>query len=268
MTNLKLEQDGGIVVVTLDRPPVNALDGPTFAEIGDVFESFAHDRSVRVAVLAAAGTRAFCAGVDLDDSPRRQRPDGRREDGGPQGDAADQVDYGLVVRRCFWGIYDCAVPVIAAVDAPAIGAGLALAASCDLLVASERATFSLREIAVGVLGGARHAQRLLGPYMAKRMFLTGDSIPAAEVHRLGGAEPVVPAGEALPAALALAGRIAGHSPIAVRLAKESANRVEPLPLKEGYRLEQDYTLRVGRYADAAEARRAFFEKRDPEFQWE
>lgn len=266
--HVRIEQTGRVAVVTIDRPPVNALDSRTFSELADAFEGFAHDRSVSAAVLTAAGDRTFCGGVDLQDSPRRFRPDGRAEDGGPQGDPADQVDPGAVVRRCFWGIYDCAIPVVAAVNGAAIGAGVALVASCDLIVASERARFALKEITVGVLGGVRHAQRLVGPWKAKRMFLTGEWVPAEELYRLGSAEAVVPPDRLMPAALDLAASIAAHSPIAVRLAKESANRVEPLGLQDGYRLEQDYTVRVNRHADSGEARRAFLEKRQPEFRWE
>jgi enoyl-CoA hydratase len=268
LQNVRVEQDGRVAVVTLDRPPVNALDSRTFDELARVFQSFAHDRSVSAAVLTASGDRTFCGGVDLVDSPRRFRPDGRDEDEGPQRDAADQIDPGAVVRRCFWGIYECAVPVIAAVNGAAIGAGVALVGSCDLIVASDQARFALREINVGVLGGVKHAQRLVGPFKAKRMFLTGESVPAEELYRLGAVEAVVPADQLLPIALELARNIAVNSPIAVRLAKESANRVEHLSLMEGYRLEQDYTIRVNRYADAGEARQAFFEKRDPEFGWE
>ena len=268
MQNVTVEQTGRVALVTLDRPPVNALDSTTFSELADVFGSFAHDRSVSAAVLTAAGDRMFCGGVDLKDSPRRFRPDGRATDGGPQGDPADQIDPGAVVRRCFWGIYDCAVPVIAAVNGAAIGAGVALVGSCDLIVASDQARFALREISVGVLGGVKHAQRLVGPFKSKRMFLTGEWLPAEELYRLGAVEAVVPPDELLPAALDLAERIAANSPIAVRLAKESANRVENLSLQDGYRLEQDYTMRVNRHADATEARQAFFDKRDPEFRWE
>ena len=266
--NVRIERSGRVAVVTIDRPPVNALDAVTFNGLADAFEALAHDRSVSVAVLTAAGERTFCGGVDLQDSPRRYRPDGRSEDGGPQGDPADQIDPGAVVRRCFYAIYDCAVPVIAAVNGPAIGAGVALVASCDLIVASERARFALKEITVGVLGGVRHAQRLVGPWKAKRMFLTGEWVPAEELYRLGSVEAVVPPEDLMPAAMALAETIAANSPIAVRLAKESANRVEPLDLKDGYRLEQDYTVRVNRHADSGEARRAFLDKRDPVFLWE
>ena len=257
-----------VAVVTLDRPPVNALDAATFAELGDVFEGLSADRSVSVAVLTGAGERAFCGGVDLVDSASRFEPDGRSEDGGPQGNPVDQVDPGRVVRRCFWSIYDCSVPVIAAVNAAAVGAGVALIGSCDLVVASEAARFALTEINVGVLGGVRHAQRLVGPFKSKRMLLTGEWEPASEFYRLGAIEAVVPPDRLMPTALALAATIAEKSPIALRLAKESANRVEHLGLQDGYRLEQDYTVRIRRHADSDEARRAFLARRPPDFGWE
>jgi enoyl-CoA hydratase len=268
MDNLTIDHQGGVAVVTLDRPPVNALNQQAFEEISQAFDQLSGDRDVRVAVLAAAGDRAFCAGVDLNDSPQRYRTDGRRVDGGPQGDPRHQVDPGRLVRDCFWSIYHCSVPVIAALGGKAIGAGAALVASCDLLVASEQGSVALTEINVGVLGGVKHAQRLVGPFLAKRMLLTGEAVSADELYRRGVVEAVVPADQLLPAAVSLAQTIASKSPIAIRLAKESANRVEYLPLQEGYRLEQDYTLRVRRYSDADEARLAFLEKRSPDYHWE
>ncbi len=268
MSNVQLDIADRIAVVTLDRPPVNALDSATFDELADTFDSLAHRRDVSVAILRASGERAFCGGVDLADSPRRHRADGRSEDGGSQGDAADQVDPGRVARRCFFAIRECAVPVIAAVDAPAIGAGVALVASCDLVFASERAVFALTEINVGVLGGYRHAQRLVGPFKAKRMLLTGERLPASELYRLGAVEAVTAPADLVPAVMATAHAIAAKSPLAVRMAKESANRVEFLDLLDGYRLEQDYTVRINRHADSAEARRAYLEKRDPDFRFE
>jgi enoyl-CoA hydratase len=266
--HVRLERSARIATVTLDRPPVNALDSQTFRELADAFDALSGDRSVSVAILTGAGDRAFCGGVDLVDSPRRFRPDGRPADGEPQGSPLDQLDPGHVVRRCFWSIYDCAVPVIAAVNAAAVGAGMALVASCDLAIASEAARFALTEINVGVLGGVKHAQRLVGPFKAKRMVLTGEWVGADELYRLGAVEAVVPPDQLLPAAVELAESIARNSPIAVRLAKESANRVEALPLQDGYRLEQDYTTRISRYADAGEARRAYLEKSESSFRWE
>jgi enoyl-CoA hydratase len=268
MEHLKLDYDGPVAIVTLDRPPVNALAHQTFAEIAEIFTSIGSGRDVRAAVLTSSNPRIFCAGVDLDDSPRRYRTDGRFRDGEERIDARYQVDPGLVVRECFWSIYDCAVPVIGAVTGKAIGAGMALAACCDMIVASNQASFALTEISVGVLGGVRHAQRMVGPYFAKRMFLTGEFVDADELYRRGALEAVVDAEGVLPAAMKLAQTIAAKSPIAVRLAKDSANRVEFLPLREGYRLEQEYTNRVKRFADSDEARLAFRSKRHPEFLWE
>lgn len=269
MDHVSVEITNRIALVTFGRPPVNALDHQSFSELAEAFQSLGAGRDASVAILRAApGSRVFCGGVDLQDSPRRYRPDGRFEDGGPLVDARFQIDPGRVVRDCFWSIYDCALPVIAAVDGKAIGAGTALVANCDLVVASDRTSFALTEINVGVLGGVRHAQRLVGPFLAKRMLLTGEFVTAEEMYRRGAIEVVVPPEQLIDAAMAIARLIASKSPIAVRLAKESANRVESLSLQDGYRLEQDYTGRVKRHADSDEARIAFFEKRDPDFRWE
>lgn len=269
MKNVTVEIADRIAMVTIDRPPVNAFDHQTFAEIAEAFDGLAAGRDASVAILRAApGSRVFCGGVDLQDSPRRYRTDGRFEDGGPQIDARFQLDPGRIVRQCFWSIYEGPIPVIAAVDGKCIGAGTALVANCDFIVASHTASFALTEINVGVLGGVRHAQRLVGPFLAKRMFLTGEVVPAEELYRRGAIEAVVPSADLMEAAYALARPIAAKSPIAVRLAKESANRVEPLSLQDGYRLEQEYTARVKRHADSDEARIAFLEKREPTFRWE
>lgn len=269
MEHVTVEVTDGVAVVTLNRPPVNAFTHQMFAEVAEAFGSLDAGREASVAILRAApDARVFCGGVDLKDSPRRHRADGRTEDGGAKGDARHQVDAGRVVRECFWSIYECGVPVIAAVHGKAIGAGVALVASCDLVVASDEASFALTEINVGVLGGVRHAQRFVGPFLAKRMFLTGEYVSAEEIYRRGGIESVVPPAELYETAMVLARTIAVKSPIAVRLAKESANRVEPMSLQDGYRTEQDYTSRVKRHTDSDEARLAFIEKRAPEFRWE
>jgi enoyl-CoA hydratase len=267
MDHVRIDHDNGISIVTLDRPPVNALAHQTFAELAEAFDSLSASRETAVAILTSSGERAFCAGVDLEDSPRRFRTDGRSVDDGPKGDPRHQVDPGRIVRDCFWSIYDCSVPVIAAVNGKAIGAGAALVGSCDMVMASTDASFALTEINVGVLGGVKHAQRMVGPFLAKRMFLTGEFVGPDELYRRGALEAVVSPDELMESALELARKIASKSPIAVRLAKESANRVEHLPLQEGYRLEQDYTSRVKRYADSDEARLAFLTKRPPTFDW-
>jgi enoyl-CoA hydratase len=109
---------------------------------------------------------------------------------------------------------------------------------------------------------------MVGPYLAKRMLLTGDYVGADELYRRGVLEAVVDPADLMSYARTLSTKIASKSPIAIRLAKESANRVEFMDLKEGYRTEQDYTTRVSRHADAIEAGAAFVERREPKFRWE
>ncbi|MEY2437356.1 MAG: enoyl-CoA hydratase [Acidimicrobiaceae bacterium] len=246
-----------VAVVTLDRPPVNAVDHATLGELTDAFVGIGDDRDVRVAIFTATGDRAFMAGLDL----RAEAPDAGRSP------ARFLTDPGLVAREPMWAITDCAVPVIGAINGPALGAGLAYAACCDILVAAETATFGTTEINVGLLGASAHLSRLVGRHKAREMFFTGEQVPAAELYRVGAVRAVVPRAELLPTAMELAQSLAAKSPIAMRLAKEAMNRVEFLPLREAYRTEQDYTSRLLRFADSKEARQAFLEKRPPEWQW-
>ncbi|MCU0310840.1 MAG: enoyl-CoA hydratase-related protein [Acidimicrobiales bacterium] len=257
MSNLEVVVDDGVAVVTFDRPPVNAIDRASMDELRRIFSAFEADRSVRVAIFTSAGTRAFIAGVDLSTV-------GERDEDVPPG---EMIDPGRPARDAMWAITDCAVPVIAAVNGPAIGAGLAFAACCDIIVASDTATFGTTEINVGLLGASAHVSSLVGRHKAREMFFTGELVPAADLHRIGAVRAVVPADELLPTARALAATLAAKSPIAMRMAKASMNQVEGLPLKEAYRVEQTWTDRLVRFEDSAEAREAFFAKRDPEWRW-
>jgi enoyl-CoA hydratase/carnithine racemase len=254
--HVSVEIEDHIAVVTMDRPPVNAIEITMGVELRDVFTSFADDRDVRVAILTAAGDRAFMAGVDLKSVGHR-----------PAEPPTYQIDPVRWPRDAMWAITDCAVPVIGAINGPALGAGLAIAACCDILIAADNATFGATEINVGVLGASAHLSKLVGRHKAREMFFSGEVVPAAELCRLGAVRAVVPRAELLDAALEFAAVLAAKSPIALRLAKESMNRVEGLGLKEAYRIEQDYTERIMRFDDAAEARAAFFERRDPEWKW-
>jgi len=262
MQHVHTEIRDRVAVVTLNRAPVNALDSVAIRELTATFNALARSTEASVIVFTAPGDRLFCAGIDLNDSARRHARTPADGD-----TTIDLLDPGAVVRECFWSILDCPLPVIAAVNGKAIGAGLVLVACCDLIVASENATFSVPEIKVGVLGGARHLQRLVGPFKTRKMFFTGEAVSAQEFYRLGAVEEIVAPEKLMDAALGLAASIARNSPIGLRLAKESLTRVEDLGLKEGYRIEQDYTGRVTRYNDSTEARRAQMEKRDPNWTW-
>jgi enoyl-CoA hydratase len=253
--DVRVEVTGHVATVTLDRPPVNAITRSTMVELRDVFASFSDQGEVRVAVFTGAGEKAFMAGVDLKTFDT--------DDTEP--DPAD--DPGLLARSAIEAVHDCAVPVIAAVNGPALGAGLAYAAVCDLIVAAEHATFGTTEINVGLLGASAHLNLLLGRPMVRELFLTGVPAPATELHRLGAVNRVVPIADLLPVAHELAASLAAKSPLALRLAKQSLNETEFLPLKEAYRTEQGYTRRLLQHPDSQEARRAFADKRDPVWTW-
>lgn len=240
-----------MAVVTLSRPPVNAVDLAMYVEIRDTFNGLheAHP-DVRVALLQGAG-RHFCAGNDLDDF--------RTMTGG---NAAGRMQ---LVREAFWSIHDCPVPVIALVHGSALGTGLALAASADIVVAAEDASFGLPEVSVGVMGGARHLGRLVPQQLVRLMFLTSDPISGAELARSGGAVRAVPRVELEATGRAIAARIARHSPNAVRTGKRALNQIEFMDLKQGYEAEQGYTGDLADHPDAKEALRAMSEKRPPGF---
>lgn len=262
MNNVRVEIQDRVATVTLARPPVNALDAATFRELTLVFQGLGRTRDASVVIFTAEGERLFCGGVDLLDSARRHARELLPDD-----TTVDLLDPGALPRDCFNAVFDCPLPVIAAVNGKAIGAGVALVASCDIVLASTAAQFAVPEIKAGVLGGARHLQRLVGPFKTRKMFFTGEFVGADEFYRLGAVEAVVAPAELMPTARALALQIAQMSPIGLRLAKESMNRAEELSLKDGYRVEQDYTGRVTRYADSAEAREAYKAKRAPDWSW-
>ncbi|MGX1309250.1 enoyl-CoA hydratase [Amorphus suaedae] len=249
---LTVEKSDRIARVTLDRPPVNAITLDIYAEIGDVFESAAEWTDVNCIVFTGAGSRAFCAGLDLheflaatvDEDPKRA----------------------AVIRRTFTAVRTAAVPVIAAVNGPALGAGCVLASLCDVRIAAENATFGLPEINVGRCGGAAHLGRLIPQGALRRMFFTGKPIDAAEAFRIGLVDEVVPLDGLMDAAERLAGVIAAKAPLGLRLGKQAMNEVEFMPVDEGYAREQQYSTRLMATEDAREATRAVVEKRPPVFQ--
>ena len=259
VTDVSTTIEDHVATVVLDRPPVNAVTPATLAEIHDAFRALDEDKDVRVAIFTGAGRRAFMGGVDLRSMDEAPDPDAWA--------ASRLLDRGRVARDAMQAIAECAVPVIGAINGPAIGAGLAFAAVCDVLIASDTATFGTTEINVGLLGASAHLSLLVGRHKARELFFSGELIGAAELERYGAVRAVVPPEELLPAARQFASTLASKSPIALRLAKESMNRVESLPLWEAYRTEQDYTARLLAFDDSLEARRAFLEKRDPRWRW-
>jgi len=242
--------EDGIAELLLNHPPVNALDSRGWAKLAETVTGLGRDEAVRVVLIAAEG-RGFCAGVDIKEL------------------AADASRIVAVNRGCydaFAAIYDCAVPVLSAVHGFCLGGGIGIAGASDLVLASDDASFGLPEIDRGALGAATHLMRLFGMQKTRRMLYTGEPISAAEAYRCGGLEAVVPREELRGAARALAAKLAAKSPRAMRLAKESLNGIELLDLAKSYRFEQGFTLELYTSPDSQEARDAFVEKRDAQFE--
>ncbi len=242
----------GVAVVTLARPPVNALGREIREAMLRVFDRLEDHPEVRVIVLTAHG-HVFCAGADIKEKATLGASDG------------DHVRANRLTRDAFFCVVDSSKPVIAAVNGAALGAGFVLAACCDMILAADTALFGMPEIDVGQGGGASILQRILPPSKVRRMMLTGERVAAAELYRLGAVEECLPADQLLPAAIALASTIAGKSPAALRRIRGSFSAIEALDMREGFRAEQSYTTELSKSADGAEARRAFFEKRKPNF---
>jgi enoyl-CoA hydratase len=217
----------GIALVTINNPPVNAQSPEFHLQMMETFDRISDLPEVRVAVLTAAG-RVFSAGADLKVRAGRSR---RGEPGG-------QWAHLRQGRETYHCVAECKKPVIAAINGPALGAGLAVVASCDILIASEKASLGLPEIDVGVIGGARHAMRLFSHSTLRRMVLTGYRMPAAELLRLGVIEAVVPPDDLIPTAMRMAGEIAANPTAAVAAARHTVNTISEMNLRDGVRFEQ------------------------------
>ncbi|HEU0203412.1 MAG TPA: enoyl-CoA hydratase/isomerase family protein [Burkholderiaceae bacterium] len=251
-TELKVQIDGHVAILTMDSPPVNALTRVLNDELTAALDRISELDDIRAVILTGAG-KVFCAGADLK---------GRAENiKGP----GDLPAHSRRTRECFHAIRECAKPVVAAINGAALGSGLAMVASADILIASEKASLGLPEVDVGLLGGCRHAMRLFSHSRLRRMALTGYRVPGAELYRLGVVEACTSPEELLPAALEIARTIASKSPIATRMGKHTLNTIEDMSLRDGYRYEQGMTAIIAKTEDAKEAQLAFKEKRQPVF---
>ncbi|TYB57438.1 crotonase [Nonomuraea sp. PA05] len=248
---LSLQEFGATTVVTLDRPPVNAVNLSMYEEIRDLFGRFDERLPATKAVVLTSDAKHFCAGNDLDEfltlDPRNSA--GRMR----------------LVRDAFAAIYDCPVPVVGAVRGAALGTGLAIAASCDVIVAGESARFGTPEVSVGVMGGGAHLARLVPQPIMRAMYFTADPWPASDLVGFGSVLRVVPDDEVLDSALALTGKMTRHSLTALRHAKESLNTIEFMDLKAGYEFEQRMTGRLSGEPDSREAVAALREHRPPSY---
>ncbi|WP_116947196.1 enoyl-CoA hydratase/isomerase family protein [Jiangella endophytica] len=251
----RLDDVPGVTELVLDRPEAhNAISTDHARQLVAATADVAADPGVRAVVLSSSAPRAFCVGADLkerntidDDGLRAQR---------------------LLFRAMFTGLLELPVPTIAAVHGYALGGGLELALSCDLIVADETAVLGLPEVSVGLVpggGGTQLMTRRLGWSRAADLIFTARRLDAAEAHRLGLADRLVPAGSARSAALELATAIAAHSPVGVRNAKRAMRQGFDAPLAAGLDIEDAAWRATAFSGDRTEGVAAFNEKRRPEW---
>jgi len=247
----KVERDGHLTVVTLNRPEVmNALHYPAHLELEKVWDDFAADPEQWVGIVTGAGDRAFSAGNDL----KFQAAGGKRG----------------FVRSGFAGLssrFDLDKPVIAAVNGVAMGGGFETALACDIIIAAENARFALPEPRVGLAalaGGVHRLPRTIGLKRAMGMMLTGRHVPAKEGYELGFVTAVVPTGQALAEAKNWAGQILECSPMSIRATKQAAMRgLAMANVADAYRMEYEAVIAMRGSEDFVEGPKAFAEKRKP-----
>jgi enoyl-CoA hydratase len=240
--------DAGIAEVVMDHPPVNALPVAGWFELAATLRRLGDDPAVRVVVLRADG-RGFNAGVDIKEM--QATPGHKALIGANRGCFA-----------AFAAVYECAVPVIAAVHGYCLGGGIGLVGNADVIVAADDATFGLPEVDRGALGAATHLARLVPQHKMRAMVYTAATATAAELAAYGSVLRVVPREELRAAARDVAGQIAAKSPTVIRAAKESLNGIDLWDVKRSYRYEQGFTFELNLAGVADEHRDAFVEGRD------
>ncbi|GIM92066.1 enoyl-CoA hydratase family protein [Paractinoplanes toevensis] len=236
---------GPVAEVVIDFPPVNAVPAAGWLSIAELVTAAGTDPETRVVVLSAEG-RGFCAGVDIKEM---QHSAGH--------DVLLAANRGCAAA--FAAVYDCPVPLVAAVQGFCLGGGIGLVGNADLIVAADDATFGLPEVDRGALGAATHLARLVPPQLMRAMVYTCRPVTAADLHRFGTVHEVVPKDRLRAAARAVAGEIAAKDPVVIRRAKEALNGIDPVDVKRSYRFEQGFTFELNLNGAGDRARQRFVE---------
>jgi len=248
--NLLVERDGGVAILTINRPKVlNALNTQTLDELRRAILDLKRDDTVRAVILTGAGEKSFIAGADIGEFAGRTPFDQRHAMRSP---------------RIFDVMASFPKPVIAMINGFCLGGGCELAMSCDIRIASEKARFGQPEINLGLIpggGGTQRLPRLVGLGNALRLILSGDMIGAAEAQAIGLVEMVVPHEELRAKTLELANKIAGKSPLTLKVAKEAVRASERLAIEDGIPYERDLFCLCFSTADMKEGVEAFLQKR-------
>jgi enoyl-CoA hydratase/carnithine racemase len=253
---VQVRREDAVGVVTIDNPPVNTLGNPVLEALLAAVESLEADPAVRSVVITGTGDKAFASGADLPEFVRML-------------DSPDEIAFHTsLTRRLFDTISGLRPPVVAAVQAAAVGGGLELALSCDLIVADERARLGVPEVGLGLIPGAGGTQRLprrIGAARATELVLRGRLLKAVDAERIGLVNEVAPAGATLGCALELAAELASRPAVAVQAAKRAMRVGFGLPLSEALDVEHSEFLATLSSEDAREGVEAFLNRRRPEF---
>ena len=249
-----VEREGRVAILTVNRPDkLNALNDQVRIDMLAALAQIETDDSTGVVVITGAGEKSFIAGADIGEFEGRTPFDQRHAMRSP---------------RIFDIMSTFPKPVIAMINGFCLGGGCELALSCDIRIASDKARFGQPEIKLGLIpggGGTQRLSRLVGVGQAMRLILSGDMIDAAEAGRIGLVEIVVPAEELRAKTLELANRIAGMSPLTLKVAKEAVRASQKMNVEEGVAYERDLFCLCFSSADKEEGVKAFLEKRQP--QW-
>jgi enoyl-CoA hydratase/carnithine racemase len=244
-----------VAIVTIDHPPMNALDVATKEDIGEIFMELDDRRGeIRAVILHGAGDKAFAAGADIKAFLELNPDTAKRR-------LSRSHQIYAIVDHFTW-------PVIAAIHGYCLGGGLELALCCDIRCAEETAKLGFPEVSLSVFpgnGGTRRALYGIALGKLKELIYTGEMIDATEALNMGLVEKVVPPGKAMDAALELAAKIMKRGPLAVAAAKRVLNRTRDLSLEQGLELESDLWANLASSEDMKEGARAFLEKRKPEY---
>lgn len=250
------KKEAPVAFITINRPDaMNALSNALVEEFDQVFDLVEQDDQIRALIITGSGEKAFMAGADIKELEKRDLILGRQQTKRRQ--------------EVFNRVAEMKIPVIAAINGFALGAGLELAIACTLRVACAEARFGSPEVNLGIIpgdGATQRLPRLVGFGTAMEMVLTGDFVDAQEAHRIGLVNKVVPKEELMEAAIKLAAKIAAKAPLAVQCAKEAVNRSLEVGLYEGLAHESYLHAFTCATEDKKEGVTAFLEKRKPDFQ--
>lgn len=253
---VKLTKEERIAIITIDHPPVNALNTPTMAELGKVLDEIKSDDSVKAAIITGAGQFAFVAGADINEIAQLKS-------------AAEAEKVASSGQAIITKIEKLGKPVICAINAVCLGGGNELAMACDIRIASDKARFGQPEVNLGIIpgfGGTQRLPRLVGRAKAKELILTGDMITAQEALRIGLINKVVSEGEVLKQAKDLAKKILSKGQVSIAASIKAIDEGIKMTIEDGLALEAKLFGQISETHDMKEGLKAFLEKRQPKFQ--